>query len=156
MASLPFSPHPPPDTASVASHGSVVGDASSQQPWAETVLESLQINGRSPGVCEDILGWPVFRPDFDRAHIEPLIFNPLQAVGTLSRTPRANTSFGTSLGIDEERAPSLVETFLVNVHIKNPVLDPDELRRKANDIAEVGFGWDADSCLLVLPPQPMI
>ncbi|CAM1508932.1 Fc.00g026710.m01.CDS01 [Cosmosporella sp. VM-42] len=108
------------------------------------LLESLQINRWSTGTCEDILEWPVFGTPFDRTRIEGLIFSPSQVAR------RTSTLQNTSRGVNEEQAPSLVERFLVNVHIKNPVLDPDDLRRKARHVSESGFGWDEDSCLLLV------
>lgn len=142
-------------------------DSAKGQKDAETreFLDSLEINGRGPSLCEDILEWPVFEGTFHRTRIEALIFNPSQA----SRKNATHTSSSqyrhrlihsrrpvhgarSSRGINEEHAPSLVERFLINVHIKNPVLEPDEVRRKARHIAESGFSWDADTCLLVCDP----
>lgn len=141
---------------------------------ARDILDSLEINGRGPGLCEDVLEWPIFGGTFDRTRIEALIFNPSQAL--LCEDPRRITlndpyhhgvvpgggsargrSKG-SRGINEEHAPSLVERFLINVHTKNPVLEPDDTRRKARYIAETGFAWDADSCLLVslIPATPFL
>lgn len=137
------------------------------QKDAETreFLDSLEINGRGPSLCEDILEWPVFGGTFNRTRIETLIFNPSQA-SCENATHTSNSQYRHGLihsrdpvhgtrsirGINEEHAPSLVERFLINVHIKNPVLEPDDARRKARHIAESGFSWDADSCLLVCDP----
>ena len=52
-------------------------------------------------------------------------------------------------GIQEDDVPRLIDKFLVNVHIKNPILDVGDLKRKARFIVENGFGWDAASCLVV-------
>ena len=142
-------------------------DLAKGQNDAETrdLFDSLEINGSGPSLCEDILEWPIFGGSFDRSRIETIIFNPSQA-------PRENTTHTLngryhpsphaprgpmngskrSRGINEEDAPSLVERFLINVHIKNPILEPDDTRRKARHITETGFTWDADSCLLVRDP----
>ncbi|KAL2213944.1 hypothetical protein CC79DRAFT_1391828 [Sarocladium strictum] len=131
------------------------------EPDVENVLESLEIAGRTPGVCEDILEWPVFkgrRTSYDRARIESLIFrtSPGTSDSTASFRHGGNGN-GSSIfmgtpgrGVNEEDAPSHAERFLVNVHIKNPVLNPSDLRRNARWVAENGFGWDADSCLMLI------
>ncbi|KAK5697751.1 hypothetical protein LTR17_023838 [Elasticomyces elasticus] len=53
-------------------------------------------------------------------------------------------------GPNEEDVPALVESFLRNVHTKNPVLDADQLVRKARLVAGNGLGWDGWSCLVLL------
>ncbi|KAK4908640.1 hypothetical protein LTR49_022504 [Elasticomyces elasticus] len=53
-------------------------------------------------------------------------------------------------GPNEEDVPALVESFLRNVHTKNPVLDADQLVRKARLVACNGLGWDGWSCLVLL------
>lgn len=132
---------------------------SAQESGSDDFLESLEINGQSPGVCEDILEWPVFGKAFDRGRINNLIFNPplaprRDAAKSLRYGYSTNPTIATrtSRGVNEEHAPSLVERFLINVHIKNPVLDPHELREKARYISETGFRWDSGSCLMV--PYP--
>lgn len=110
----------------------------------DDILESLEITGLGPDVCEDVLEWPVFGQMFDRGRIEALIFRSSSELST-STLPLAKSG----RGLKEEDAPHLVEGFLIKVHTKNPVLDPDDLRGKAKIIAENGFSWDADSCLMV-------
>ena len=138
--------------------------SSKRQKGAETrdFLDSLEINGCGPSLCEDILEWSIFGGTFDRTRIEGLIFNSSQALCD-SETDTSNgqrydglahsrdliRGSRSSRGINEEHAPFLVERFLINVHIKNPVLEPDDMRRKSRHIAETGFAWDEDSCLLV-------
>ncbi|KAK4903972.1 hypothetical protein LTR49_026497 [Elasticomyces elasticus] len=53
-------------------------------------------------------------------------------------------------GPTEENVPALVESFLRNVHTKNPFLDADQLVRKARLVAGNGLGWDGWSCLVLL------
>ena len=50
----------------------------------------------------------------------------------------------------EEQFPALIESFLQNVHTKNPVLDADQLVRQARVVASDGLRWDAWSCLVLL------
>ncbi|KAF2109813.1 hypothetical protein BDV96DRAFT_225381 [Lophiotrema nucula] len=62
--------------------------------------------------------------------------------------PRRSSSV--SLGVREEDVPHLVETFLMNVHVKNPIFDPDYLRKIARNVVEDGFDWKASSCLMLV------
>jgi hypothetical protein len=130
------------------------------EPDVDNVLESLEIAGRTPGVCEDILEWPVFagrRTSYDRARIESLIFRTSPGTSDSTASFRHGANGGSNSifsgtpgrGVNEEDAPLHAERFLVNVHIKNPVLNPSDLRRNARWVSENGFGWDADSCLMV-------
>lgn len=43
----------------------------------------------------------------------------------------------------------MIEQFIFLVHIKDPILDEDVLRRKAYSVVEDGLGWDGSSCLVV-------
>ena len=52
--------------------------------------------------------------------------------------------------LEEERIPQLVDTFLQNVHTKNPVLDVETLVLKSREAATHSLGWDAWSCFLLL------
>jgi hypothetical protein len=136
----------------------------STQGDAEILLESLEIAGRSIGTSEDILDWPVFQGKHNRSAIEALISNP-QSVATDSFASTNQSRFaGTSSlaigsdpirtsrpsrGVQEDDVMNLVHKFLTNVHIKNPVLDSEDLKSKARGVMENGFGWDATSCLVV-------
>lgn len=145
---------PPPQHDALPNRGKAPNE-----PDAENVLESLEIAGCTPGVCEDILEWPVFagrRTSYDRSRIESLIFRTSPGTSDSTASFRHNGNAANSIfsgtpgrGVNEEDAPLHAERFLVNVHIKNPVLNPSDLRRNARWVAENGFGWDADSCLMV-------
>lgn len=52
--------------------------------------------------------------------------------------------------IDERDVQELVQDFLRNVHIKNPILDRAELLGMARIVAEDGFQWGAQSCLVLI------
>jgi hypothetical protein len=43
----------------------------------------------------------------------------------------------------------LIERFLTNVHTKNPIFDSNTLRGIARSTIVKGFGWDAQTCLVV-------
>jgi hypothetical protein len=127
------------------------------------LLESLEIAGRKPGVGEDVLDWPIFGENYDRSRIESLLFNPQvadyntilgqdspgsqQAFHPIRADPIRTSRPGR--GIQEDDVLLLVNKFLVNVHIKNPIVDADDLKRKARWTVEHGFGWDTTSCLVV-------
>jgi hypothetical protein len=137
------------------------------QSDAETLLESLEISGRSPGASEDILEWPIFEGRYNGSNIETLIFNPQSAADNrtavvhntprdphIHHSPSLIRSSKPSRGIQEDDVLPLINKFLTNVHIKNPVLDADDLKDKAKLIIENGFSWDATSCLVVSVTTP--
>lgn len=128
-------------------------DTSTSQDEAEILLESLEIAGRAPQVSEDVLNWPIFGQNFDRSEIESLIFSPQNYQQTESHSFSIVNDQVRSLRpgkrICEEDIIPLIDRFLINVHIKNPVLDADDLIDKARKISENGFSWDAPSCLVV-------
>ncbi|KAI5456060.1 hypothetical protein BGZ63DRAFT_367757 [Mariannaea sp. PMI_226] len=128
-------------------------------------LLSTQTPQTRIGLCEDILEWPIFQGKYDRRRTEALIFDPtltwhhadepmLTAEAIESprqleyQDPRQSLSVGR--GMREEDIMHLIETFLLTVHIKNPILDPGYLRKTARSVAENGFGWEAQSCLVLI------
>jgi hypothetical protein len=116
------------------------------------------------GSSHDILDWPIFKGKYDRRWIEALIFDPTLPCDDLAgpcTSPRVTDDSirdrfedprqpsGQGISVREDDVPHLVEAFLVNVHVKNPIFDPDYLRKMAKDVAENGFDWRAPSCLMV-------
>lgn len=116
------------------------------------------------GSGQEILDWPIFGGKYDRRSIEALIFDPTlpcdndhepctsprvtdDSVRDKFEDPRQCAGIG--VGIREDDVPHLVEVFLVNVHVKNPIFDPEYLRKMAKGVAEHGFDWKASSCLVV-------
>lgn len=118
------------------------------------------------GSGQDVLDWPVFEGKYDRRWIEALIFDPTLPCNDLSlnepctsprvtddsirdrfEDPRQGSGLG--VGVREDDVPHLVETFLVNVHVKNPIFDPEYLRKMAKAVTEHGFDWKPSSCLVV-------
>lgn len=139
----------------------------STQGDAEILLESLEIAGMSPGASEDVLEWPIFGGRYNRANIETLIFNPQSADYNgkvlVQHTPGDPQTFHSTSsirasksgrGVQEDDVLHLINKFLTNVHIKNPILDADDLKSKAKLIIENGFSWDAASCLVVGASSP--
>lgn len=133
--------------------GSIQWSEDNGKGEAEILLESLQIAGRSPQVSEDILDWPIFEGKYDRSRTESLIFNPRQSSDNEGSAPTINEDPVRTVlpgrGIREEDVPSLINVFLTNVHIKNPILNSDDIKGKGRWMSEHGFGWDAASCLVV-------
>lgn len=115
-------------------------------------FESLELTTVCHGNSEDILEWPVFEGRYGRATIETLIFES-ESLGPDKVEPRSkelNPSNGEYHSVDEDDAPRLVNTFLAQVHTKNPILDPRQLSNMAKDMSEHGWKWDAESCLVLL------
>ncbi|KAJ4355794.1 Zcf27p [Didymosphaeria variabile] len=116
------------------------------------------------GSSEDVLAWPIFAGKYDRRWIEALIFDPTLPSDDLSGTPTSPRVNDDSLrntfedprqasqcspAIREEDVPHLVEAFLLNVHVKNPIFDPNYLRSMAKAVVDRGFDWEASSCLVL-------
>jgi hypothetical protein len=141
------------NTASAALLGRTVHD--------QVTINHSQLRYRS---SEDILEWPIFENKYDRRSIEALIFDPTLSSDDQEETitsPRVTDdtlrekfedprqSFSIGRGIREEDVFHLIEIFLSNVHVKNPILDADYLRDMAKVVVKEGFGWTAPSCLVV-------
>lgn len=129
-----------------------------QGPDGEAALlsESLEFAGTNTGKCEDLLEWPVFGGMYHRSETETLIFNPdlagdhnQQGLGCPVVEPNADRRSASRGGVREDDVLRHVQKFLENVHIKNPILNIDDVIRMAKDIMEYGFKWDAPSCLVV-------
>ena len=117
----------------------------------------------------DVLDWPIFEGNYDRRWIEALIFDPTlpcddghgpctsprvtdDSIRDKFDDPRQSSGIG--VGVREDDVPHLIETFLANVHVKNPIFDPAYLRKMAKSVAEHGFDWKAPSCLVVCTCHP--
>jgi hypothetical protein len=93
---------------------------------------------------EAVLAWPVFE---NQGLDQPLdLKSLLQADNNEQRDPPVM-----SLGEDFESAVAdrLLQQFLDNVHIFNPVLEGMKVREYMRSARFNGLGWDAPSCLLV-------
>lgn len=67
-----------------------------------------------------------------------------------SPTFAGDTSMDDRRGLDDGTiVPGLIDSFLKNVHIKCPFLDPPKLQAQAARLVENGVGWDAGSCKVV-------
>lgn len=147
--------------------GNVQSTVSVQDFTSEDILEANDAGSiRQPyfGSSQDILDWPVFEGKYDRRWIEALIFDPTLSCDDLSgpcTSPRVTDdsirdrfedprqASGMGAGVREDDVPHLVESFLLNVHVKNPIFDPEYLRRMGKGVVENGFDWKAPTCLVV-------
>lgn len=113
--------------------------------------------------CESILRWPALRDlllpeeqniqsfvlssdlDFDE------VFVPKKTgiQSTLPRFQSPSDADSPRRRISEVEIVPLVDKFLMEVHVRNPILDEEELRRHARDVAGNGMGWDGKTCLVV-------
>ena len=97
---------------------------------------------------EAVLSWPVFE---GQGFADRLDLKSLLQVDNVFRDPSPM-----SIGEDFESrvAGQLLQQFLDNVHIFNPVLEEAKVKDYMRNARFNGLGWDAQSCLLVNePPQ---
>lgn len=117
--------------------------------------------------CEDILKWPVFGEGLHLEKIEALFTDPMLANDVADDQSMTGgelqaLNIGKQKVVDydpdffENDAPSLVEYFLIQVHIKNPNLDPTSLRKMASNVAKYGLKWDGSTCLVVRDSFPSV
>ena len=151
LAALQHSPLPHPVIESPTAHSvstinrvSLSSDVFSPtqlpQESGTTLEEALQ----GPGNCHNILEWPIFEGRFTHHELVALYYDQHD-----DRRIREGANTG-SKGIQEDDAPMLVDYFLQQVHIKNPILDPPKLIAMAKYVAEEGFKWDGTSCLVLV------
>jgi hypothetical protein len=99
---------------------------------------------------ESLLKWPVFSEA--APHLIPAFQVPLVEVAGHPEPNCRTTGLQSSTTIpdlDRDAIDRLVQNFLDNNYVKNPILDVQSLRAFARDFAESGPQWDAKSCLLV-------
>ncbi|CAG9942740.1 unnamed protein product [Clonostachys rosea f. rosea IK726] len=64
---------------------------------------------------------------------------------------KQHLSSGITLGLDDGATISeLVGSFLRNIHTKFPILEPQELRERGQNLVESGLGWDGETCQVLL------
>lgn len=126
--------------------GTPSGAASTGIDQDETSTAALVdvLNVTAKCACTYLLDWPVLRGHIASNSVQPRIRT---AAGNRRSIPSVTTS---GSAINEGNSVTLVEAFLRNVHTKNPILDPTELRGLARTAAEDGFIWDGSSCLILI------
>jgi hypothetical protein len=88
-----------------------------------------------------VLGWDIFENQWPKMPLIGVLFRPAEPrIGDVS----------CRLAPNEEHIPALVDSFLRNVHTKNPVLDVQQLVKHARSIAVDGLEWDGWSCLVLM------
>lgn len=103
--------------------------------------------------ADTVLTWPIFR---DRYETDALIHYQYQKQLTDSYAEAASTADAEIDGPAEETIadttiiPILIDSFLQNVHTKNPILDVPALVTWGRRDAKHGITLDAPSCLVLL------
>ena len=91
---------------------------------------------------ENVLSWPIFEDQKPNLDLKTL----------LNDSNDASSQFPPMVS-DVEHFPEaqLVQRFLDHVFIFNPVLEEAKVQKYIRDSRFNGLGWDAQSCLLVIP-----
>jgi hypothetical protein len=111
---------------------------------------SNALRSASEMFSNSMLTWPVF--SHAAPHLEKELHTPLLQVWAQASTSvsgHVGKKATTSLNLDTEIIRDLVENFLTNNHIKNPILDVESLSADTREFEETGAQWDERSCLLV-------
>ncbi|KAK4551624.1 hypothetical protein LTR86_011048 [Recurvomyces mirabilis] len=120
-------------------------------PATESSSEFLQIPTQRT-TADAVLTWEIFERRYPPSALIGVHFTRVSRLQDRESAPSDDTFTvhrGT-LAPREEQLPALIESFLQNVHTKNPVLDTDQLVRQARMISSDGLSWDAWSCLVLL------
>ena len=110
-------------------------------PSAEVLLRASEMS------IESILKWPIFSETVP--NLVPDLATPLIEIVGRPRPNNAGLLNSTLPDLSPDTISRLVQNFLNNNHIKNPVLDVKALWADAREFAESGPQWDARSCLIV-------
>ncbi|VTT55487.1 unnamed protein product [Fusarium fujikuroi] len=108
------------------------------------VLERPEFPSESNN-CESIMRWPIFQGLVPEVHSFVLELNE-------DVEARSSDSRGVSAGrgVQEEDFVPLSKRFLAYVHVKNPILDVKDYKKKVREAAENGPRWDGASCLVLI------
>lgn len=121
---------------------------------------------------EEALVWPILEFDGEiNSGLDAVLDLPDEDEGESSseaghgfghgfgRPPAARNHVGRiRKGLDDgDTVHEFIESFLRNVHIQNPVLDPAKLQTYVSNFIENGLGWDGETCQVVshLFPGPV-
>lgn len=93
---------------------------------------------------EAVLSWPVFENlELEKRTDLKALLQPLN-----DQLDAPHMSIGAD--VESRETAQLLQQFLDNVHIFNPVLEETKVREYMRSAAFNGLGWDAQSCLLLL------
>lgn len=128
---------------------------------AEVPPSSTALLKASEMTIESMLRWPTLKQRLLGAGVPtntPLIEvmnRPITSDDEYTQTTRSGTrsQTGALSSLDIDVVEKLIEDFLINNHIVNPILDPELLRRDGREFAESGLQWDGRSCLIVSSPN---
>jgi hypothetical protein len=96
-------------------------------------------------ISPDAIGsWPILQEHYGVEKLNYIL---------LKKQQTADYTCLESCELDLAQVPILVERFLEQVHVKNPVLDVDDLRSSATNLANNGPAGDGVSCLVVSIPH---
>ncbi|KAH6684800.1 hypothetical protein B0J14DRAFT_527760 [Halenospora varia] len=96
----------------------------------------------------DVLSWPVFESRYD-AHLNIKSLLRKVPLDRISQST-ASDSYVSISDLDSNAGVKLLDIFLQHVHVKNPILDEKRVRQIVHRVSLEGFGWDAESCLVLL------
>lgn len=96
----------------------------------------------------DVLSWPVFEGQFN-AHLDVKSLLRRVPPASIVCSP-ASDLYTIANGLDPRSGLDLLEAFLQHVHVKNPILDEVRIRQMVHRINLEGFGWDPESCLVLI------
>lgn len=95
----------------------------------------------------DVLSWPVFEGRFDKQLDTKSLLRRIPLDAAASPASDSYISIGDS---DSNNGLRLLDAFLQHVHVKNPILDEVKVRHMVHRTNLDGFGWDAESCLVLI------
>lgn len=125
--------------------GHLTSDMNKDEPPSSNALRHV-----SEMFSNSMLEWPIFT--HAAPHLEKELRTPLLQVWAQANTSDSGyvvKKVTSSLNLDTEIIHDLVENFLTNNHVKNPMLDVESLRADTREFGETGAQWDERSCLLV-------
>jgi hypothetical protein len=125
--------------------GHLTSDMDGDVPPSSKVLRQT-----SDMFSDSVLKWPVF--SHAAPHLEKELQTPVLQVwaqASASDSGHLEKKATSGLNLDTEIIHELVENFLTNNHVKNPILDVESLRADTREFGETGAQWDERSCLLV-------
>ena len=98
---------------------------------------------------KDVLSWSVFQGRFD-AHLDIKSLLRRIPLDKTVHSPASVDSYVSVGDLEFNVGLKLLENFLQHVHVKNPILDEAKIRQMVHRVSLEGFGWDPESCLVLL------